>query len=213
MRRRLSAYVRAFTPKPFAWGLSSFFPSSLGRQWWQPGWWGRELGSSIAPHHAPEGKKSASKEARQVLLSGSLVSMATGSSLLQLLTPQSLCHPIFSWKTKERGKVVGVWGGESWETFLVFAGRRLTHMQPCLAFNHKFSPRSGGFRWDSSDLTHGRSHTCQRHEEACKQQPSHPPQWVHEAAGLWIWPWHQNRKVQKGSKCGEKKLSLHHNPT
>lgn len=42
-------------------------------------------------------KNSAGKEGRQVLLlSGSLVSMATGSALLQLLTPQSLCHPIFS---------------------------------------------------------------------------------------------------------------------
>lgn len=80
-------------------------------------WWPRAMSKgppspSTLPLHAPEGKKSASKEARQVLLSGSLVSMATGSALLQLLTPQSLCHPIFSWKIKERGKVVGVWEGE-----------------------------------------------------------------------------------------------------
>lgn len=126
------------------------------------------VGLLLPPHTGPpraRGKnKSTGKGGRQVLLSGSLVSMATGSALLQLLTPQSLCHPIFSWEIKEKGKVLAVWGGDSWETFLGFAERRLIRMQPCLAFNHKLNPLCGGFLWDCSDLMHS-------------QIPHLPPPW------------------------------------
>lgn len=148
------------------WSPSSFSLSSLGRQILRECWyprWSQEMclrwcGTSPAAPHWPSmnkrKNKSTGKEGRQVLLNGSLVSMATGSALLQLLTPQSLCHPIFSWEIKEKGKVVEVWGGESWETFLGIAERRLTRMQLCLAFNHKLNPLCEGFLWDSSDLMH-----------------------------------------------------------
>lgn len=157
--------------------LPSPLPHLGGRSWGNGGipggHRGRELclswcGTSPATPHWPSMKrgknKSTGKEGRQVLLSGSLVSMATGSALLQLLTPQSLCHPIFIWEIKEKGKVVEVWGGEILEIFLGFAERRLIRMQPCLAFNHKLNPLCGGFLWDSSDSMH------------C-QIPCLPPSW------------------------------------
>lgn len=205
---------------------SSPSPSSLGRQipreHWHPGWpWGWELGpgcvwgssGSLSPPPRPSThkreKKSAGKGGRQVLLSGSLVSMVTGSALLQLLTPQSLCHPIFSWKTKERGKVVGVWGGESWETFLGFAERRLIWMQPCLAFNHKLNPRRGGFLWDSSDLMHSQVPYLPRPRSSEQaRQPGHPPVsvWSSWAVNLTL-PLKRERTRRLFHTWGEKKLS------
>lgn len=71
-------------------------PGGRGAGSWAPAACGAPPAPPTLPLHAPEGKNSAGKGGRQVLLSGSLVSMATGSALLQLLTPQSLCHPIFS---------------------------------------------------------------------------------------------------------------------
>ena len=112
VRGRLPAYVQALMPKPF------FRPTSilpLPFLAWEADptgalasrvATGQRAGSRLPvgllqlPPHWPSThkreKKSAGKGGRQVLLSGSLVSMETGSALLQLLTPPSLCHPIFS---------------------------------------------------------------------------------------------------------------------
>ena len=56
-------------------------------------------------------------------------------------------------KSKKEEKWWRFGEGESWETFLVFAERRLTRMQCCLAFSHNWNPLWGAFLWDSSDLT------------------------------------------------------------
>lgn len=108
-------------------------------------------------------------------------------------------------KSKKEEKWGGFREGESWETLLAFAERRLIWVQPFLAFNHKWNPRCRGFLWDSSALM-------------LRQVPYLPKPWnsvqarqpprVHQAAGVWIWLWQQEWKEQEGfSILGEQDFS------